>query len=340
MNNRAAIKAIASFLPAGKLTNEQLAEDFGDWHASQILSKTGVAVRGVAGPDECASDLGIEAAKRLFDAGAHTPDEIDFLIFCTQSPDYFTPTTACVMQDRLGLRTDCGAIDINQGCSGYIYGLALAKSLVDAGTAKNVLLVTADTYTKFINKRDRSLLTLFGDGAAATLVGSVPADRDLIGPFVLGTDGRGANQIIVKAGGLRCPPTAETAVEKEDSSGNWRSDQNLFMDGADVFGFALKTVPVVMRQLLDKSGLNFDDVDFIVPHQANKFILERLRAKMKIPAEKFWIDMEQCGNTVSSTIPIALESARAQNRIKPGDRVALVGFGVGYSWGATLVEIV
>jgi 3-oxoacyl-[acyl-carrier-protein] synthase-3 len=339
MKNRAVIKAIASFLPAGKLTNEQLAEDFGDWHASQILSKTGVAVRGVSGPDETASDLGVEAAKNLFAGGEHTPEEIDFLIFCTQSPDYFTPTTACVMQDRLGLRTDCGAIDINQGCSGYIYGLALAKSLVDAGTAGNVLLITADTYTKFINKRDRSLLTLFGDGAAATLVGSAPADHDLIGPFVLGTDGRGANQIIVKAGGLRCPPTAETAVEKEDSSGNWRSDQNLFMDGADVFGFALKTVPVVIRQLLDKSGFGFDDVDFVVPHQANKFILERLRAKMKIPAEKFWIDMEQCGNTVSSTIPIALESARAQNRIKPGDRVALVGFGVGYSWGATLVEI-
>jgi 3-oxoacyl-[acyl-carrier-protein] synthase-3 len=339
-NNRAAIKAITSFLPAGKLTNEQLAEDFGDWHASQILSKTGVAVRGVSGPDECASDLGIEAAKRLFASGAHAPEEIDFLIFCTQSPDYFTPTTACVMQDRLGLRTDCGAIDINQGCSGYIYGLALAKSLVDAGTAGNVLLITADTYTKFINKRDRSLLTLFGDGAAATLVGSVPADRELIGPFILGTDGRGANQIIVKAGGLRCPPTAETAVEKEDSSGNWRSDRNLFMDGADVFGFALKTVPVAMRQLLEKSGLSIDDIDFIVPHQANKFILERLRAKMKVPAEKFWIDMEQCGNTVSSTIPIALESALAQNRIKHGDRVALVGFGVGYSWGATLVEIV
>jgi len=339
-NNRAAIKAIASFLPAGKLTNDQLAEEFGDWHASQILSKTGVAVRGVAGPNECASDLGIEAAKRLFSGGAYSPEEIDFLIFCTQSPDYFTPTTACVMQDRLGLRTNCGAIDINQGCSGYIYGLALAKSLVEAGTAGTVLLITADTYTKFINRRDRSLLTLFGDGAAATLVGSVPAERELIGPFILGTDGRGANQIIVKAGGLRCPPTAETAVEKEDSSGNWRSEQNLFMDGADVFGFALKTVPAVMRQLLDKSGLNFDDVDFIVPHQANKFILERLRAKMKIPVEKFWIDMELCGNTVSSTIPIALESALAQNRIKQGDRVALVGFGVGYSWGATLVEIV
>ena len=340
MSQRAAIKAIASFLPAGKLTNEQLAVEFGDWHASQILSKTGVAVRGVAAADECASDLGVAAGKRLFESGVCSPDDIDFLIFCTQSPDYFTPTTACLMQDRLGLSTDCGAIDINQGCSGYVYGLALAKSLVEAGTANNVLLITADTYTKFINRRDRSLLTLFGDGAAATLIGPMPAESELIGPFVLGTDGRGANQIIVKAGGLRCPPTAETAVEKEDASGNWRSEQNLYMDGADVFGFALKTVPRAIDQLLKKCGLTLDQVDFVIPHQANKFMLERLRAKMKIPAEKFWIDMEQCGNTVSSTIPIALESAMQQGRVKKGDRVALVGFGVGYSWGATMVEIV
>src|SRR2546427_10874362 len=222
MNTRAAIKAITSYLPEGKLTNEQLAQQFGDWHASQILSKTGVAVRGVARPDECASDLGVKAAERLFANGAGSPDEIDFLILCTQSPDYFTPTTACLIQDRLGLRTDCGAIDINQGCSGYVYGLALAKSLVEAGTASNVLLVTADTYTKFINRRDRSLLTLFGDGAAATLIGSVTADSELIGPFVFGTDGRGANQIIVKAGGLRCPPTPARAVQLEDSRGNGR----------------------------------------------------------------------------------------------------------------------
>jgi 3-oxoacyl-[acyl-carrier-protein] synthase III len=339
MKKRAAIKAIASYLPESKLTNEQLAAEFGDWHANQILSKTGVAVRGVAAADECASDLGVAAAKSLFASGKGLPEEIDFLIFCTQSPDYFTPTTACVMQDRLGLRTSCGAIDINQGCSGYVYGLALAKSLVEAGTAENVLLVTADTYTKFINRRDRSLLTLFGDGAAATMVGPVLSESELIGPFVLGTDGRGASQIMVKAGGLRCPLTPETAVEREDSSGNWRSDQNLFMDGADVFGFALKTVPQALGQLMEKSGLTFDQIDFFIPHQANKFMLERLRAKMKIPAEKFWIDMEDCGNTVSSTIPIALESALQQGRVKRGDRVALVGFGVGYSWGAAMVRI-
>src|SRR6266404_7669413 len=340
MTKRATIKAIKSFLPEGKLTNEQLAAEFGDWHAGQIFSKTGVAVRGVAGANETASDLGVAAGQRLFESGACGPDEIDFLLFCTQSPDYFTPTSACLMQDRLGLRTSCGAIDFNQGCSGYVYGLALAKSLIEAGTASNVLLITADTYTKFINRRDRSLLTLFGDGAAATLIGSMPSDRELIGPFVLGTDGRGASQIMVKAGGLRCRPTTETAIEKEDSAGNWRSEENLFMDGADVFGFAMKTVPEALGQLMDKCGLSLDQIDFIIPHQANKFVLERLRAKLKFPAEKFWIDMEQSGNTVSSTIPIAIESALQQGRIKHGDRVALVGFGVGYSWGATVIEIV
>ncbi len=340
MNQSAAIRGVASFLPSQKLTNEQLANQFGDWHASQILSKTGIAARGVAGPDECASDLAVAAAKRLFETGACGSTEIDFLIFCTQSPDYFTPTTACLIQDRLGLNTSCGAIDINQGCSGYIYGLALAKSLVEAHIARTVLLVTADTYTKFINRRDRSLLTLFGDGAAATLIQAVEAESELIGPFVLGTDGRGANEIIVKAGGLRCRPTAETAIEREDGSGNWRSQQNLFMDGGNVFSFALKTVPPAFDQLLEKSGLTIEQVDFIVPHQANKFTLERLRAKMKIPAEKFWIHLEQSGNTVSSTIPIALEAAWQQQRVKAGDRVALLGFGVGFSWGATIIQIV
>ncbi len=340
MTKRAAIRAIKSFLPEGKLTNEQLAAEFGDWHAGQILSKTGVAVRGVAGANETASDLGVAAGERLFASGACAPEELDFLLFCTQSPDYFTPTSACVMQDRLGLKTSCGAIDFNQGCSGYVYGLALAKSLIEAGTASKVLLITADTYTKFINRRDRSIRTLFGDGAAATLVTSIEAESEMIGPLVLGTDGRGANEIIVPAGGLRCRPTAETAIEKEDDAGNWRSAQNLYMNGADVFSFALRTVPPAVEQLLQKSGLTLDQVDFFVLHQANKFILERLRGKMKIPPEKFWIDMENCGNTVSSTIPIALESALEQQRVKTGDRVALVGFGVGYSWGAAMIQIV
>ncbi|MDQ3819052.1 MAG: 3-oxoacyl-ACP synthase, partial [Acidobacteriota bacterium] len=174
---KAAIKAVASHLPAAELTNERLAEEFGDVQADIIWERTGIKVRRVAGPEECASDLGVGAARNLFESGAASAEEIDFLLFCTQSPDYFLPATACLMQTRLGLRTDCGAIDINQGCSGYVYGLSMAKGLIETGAARKVLLVTADTYTKFINRRDRSVRTLFGDGAAATLVAAQESEE-------------------------------------------------------------------------------------------------------------------------------------------------------------------
>lgn len=339
-NSRAVIKAISSHLPARKLTNDELASDFSDLEAQKILEKTGIAERRVAAEDECASDLGVAAARHLFESGACSPEEIDFLLFCTQSPDYFLPTTACTMQERLGLKTSCGAIDFNQGCSGFVYGLSLAKSLIETNLAANVLLITADTYTKFINRRDRTNRTLFGDGAAATLISRAESESELIGPFVFGTDGRGAEQLIVPAGGMRKCLDAGAMIEREDDKGNWRSDSNLYMNGGEVFNFTLRTVPQALQQLLEKSGRSLDEIDFFIPHQANKFMLERLRARLKIPAEKFYIGMEMCGNTVSSTIPIALESALKQGQVKPGDSIALIGFGVGYSWAATLIEMV
>src|SRR5438034_7798832 len=340
MKQRAAIKAITSFLPSGILTNEELAEQFGDWHASQIFLKTGVAVRHVTARDECASDLAVSAAQKLFETGACAVNEIDFLILVTQMPDYFMPTTACLVQDRLGLRTTCGAIDINLGCSGFIYGLAVAKSLVEAAVASTVLLITSDTYTKWINPKDRSTRTLFGDGAAATLVSGVESESDLIGPFVLGSDGRGVKDIVVPAGGFRRPVTPETSIPREDETGSWRSEENLFMNGGEVLAFTIRTVPPVIDELLRKSGLTLDDVELVIPHQANKFMLERLRAKLKVPSEKYWIDMKESGNTVSATIPIAIESARNQGRLKSGDRALVAGFGVGYSWGAAMIRIV
>lgn len=336
---KAAIKAIASYLPAIELTNEQLAEEFGDVEARVIWERTGIRVRHIASSDECASDLGAAAARHLFESGASSPEEIDFLLLCTQSPDYFLPASACLMQTQLGLRTDCGAIDFNQGCSGYVYGLSLAKGLIETESARNVLLITADTYTRFINRRDRSVRTLFGDGASATLVKAEKAEDDLIGPFVFGTDGRGAEQLIVRAGGCRHPLDAETMIESADEQGNWRSPQNLYMNGPEIFNFTLRTVPLAMDELMKKSGLSLEEIDYIIPHQANKFMLERVQRRMKVPAEKFHIDLEQTGNTVSSTIPIALEGARKQGRLSAGQRVALVGFGVGYSWAATIVRI-
>jgi 3-oxoacyl-[acyl-carrier-protein] synthase-3 len=336
---KAAVAAISSHFPSAELTNEQLAAEFGDWTAEKIFEKTGIRSRRIAGETETASDLGVVAAETLFASGACAPGDIDFLLFCTQSPDYFLPTTACTMQSRLGMRTDSGAIDFNQGCSGWVYGLSLAKSLVEAGTANNVLLVTAETYSKYINPRDRSVRTIFGDAAAATLVKAIDADHDLIGPFIFGTDGRGACNLIVPTGGARRPSTAEPLVETSDTSGNWRSDANLFMNGPEIFNFTLQSVPKAVAQLLAKSERAIGDVDFFLFHQANRFMLERLRAKSGIAPEKFWNDIEQIGNTVSSTIPIAWQQARDQGRLHAGDRVMAVGFGVGYSWSGAMIEV-
>jgi 3-oxoacyl-[acyl-carrier-protein] synthase-3 len=335
---KASIHAIASYLPETALTNEELAVQFGDWTPEKILEKTGIHTRRIAGPDETSSDLGVRAAEQLFASGAVTPAEIDYLLFCTQSPDYFLPTTACLVQDRLGLPTSCGAIDFNQGCSGFVYGLSLAKSLVETGIASNVLLITAETYSKFINPRDRSVRTVFGDAAAATLIRGVESDEDLLGPFVFGTDGRGAENLIVKAGGLRMPLTDVSRDEQEDKSGNWRSDANLYMNGPEIFNFTLSSLPKAVNGLLQKSGEALAGVDYFIFHQANRFMLDRIRAKLAIPEEKFCVDMDWCGNTVSSTIPIALGRARAAGTVPPGARVMLVGFGVGYSWAAAMMR--
>jgi 3-oxoacyl-[acyl-carrier-protein] synthase III len=337
---RAAIKGIATFLPPATLTNEQLAEEFGDWDAGKIFDKTGISKRHLAAPDETASDLGVAAARRLFDSRACASSDIDFLLFCTQSPDYFLPASACTMQDRLGLRTDSGAIDFNQGCSGYVYGLSLAKSLIEAGTARNVLLITAETYSKFLNPRDRSVRTIFGDGAAATLVSGVESDEELLGPFVFGTDGRGAANLIVPSGGARRAGTAAAIAASNGQPEEWRSGSDLFMNGPEIFNFTLQAVPGATQDLLQKAGVSIEEIDLFVLHQANKFMLERLRGKMKIPREKFWINMEESANTVSSTIPIALEAAAAQGQLRSGQTAALVGFGVGYSWAAGLMRVV
>jgi 3-oxoacyl-[acyl-carrier-protein] synthase-3 len=337
--HQAAIRAIATHLPEQRLTNEQLAGEYQDWNVAKIFEKTGIAVRGLASVGECASDLGVAAARKLFASGVCAPDEIDFLLFCTQSPDHFLPASCCRMQTELGLRTSCGALDFNQGCSGYVYGLSLAKGLIESHTARNVLLITAETYSKFIHPQDRSVRTIFSDGAAATLVAATPDDRPRIGPFVLGTDGRGAGELCVPAGGCRQPRSADTAVERTDTSGNVRSDDHLYMNGSEIFTFTIRAIPSLIPRLLEAAELNADDVDLYVFHQANRFMLEHLRKKTGIAPEKFCINLESYGNTVSSTIPMALETALAQQQIGSGDRVMLVGFGVGYSWGACLAIV-
>lgn len=335
---QAAIRAIASYLPETVLSNEQLAAEFTEWTADKIKQKTGIEARHVTTESECSSDLAVQAGRRLFESGACTPADIDYVLLCTQSPDYFLPTTACMVQHRLGIPTTAGALDFNLGCSGWVAGLGLANGLILSGQARRVLLITAETYSKFIHPSDKSVRTIFGDAAAATLVEALEDGDACIGPFYYGTDGSGAENLIVPTGGMRRPRTTETAIVKEDDQGNRRSQDNLYMNGPEIFNFTLRIVPPMVNGLLERASLTVADVDWFVFHQANQYMLEHLRKKLKVPAEKFPIIMSHCGNTVSSTIPIALEQMILEDRIKPGQRVMVVGFGVGYSWAAGLVQ--
>lgn len=337
MTVAARIAAIATHLPDHVLSNEELAERFPAWSPEKILDKTGILERRVAAEGETALDLGAAAAAKLLDAGASAPDAVDFLIFCSQAGDYILPTSACVLQQRLGLPTSVGALDINLGCSGFVYGLSLAAGLIASGAARTVLLVTADTYSKYIHPKDKSVRTLFGDGAAATLIVADPDGSGHIGPFVFGTDGRGADRLIVEAGGFRLPAGPDTCVEQEDRSGNVRTRGHLFMDGAAVMSFTLREVPRAYRDLLAKTGTKPEDFDHVVLHQANKFMLDSLQKKLDVPDERLPRRYEDIGNTVSSTIPFVLASLLEQGRLTGGARVMLIGFGVGLSWAAASV---
>ena len=333
------IRAIEYSLPDKVESVADMAREHPEWPLVRIAEKTGVSARRVAAQDQTAADIGIDAAQKLFDSGALKPQDVDFLLFCTQTADYILPTTACIIQDRLGVPSRAGALDYNLGCSGYVYGLGLAKGLIASEQAERVLLITADTYSKLIHPDDRSVRTVFGDGAAATLIeASAEPGPDAMGPFVYGTDGRGAANLCVPAGGMRLPLSAQTSVEHEDHYGNRRAERNLYMNGREIFLFALDTVPATVHALTDKAQIDLTEVDRFIFHQASAKVLEALRRRLGIARERFFVSMSDIGNTVSSTIPIALKEAHQSGFIRRGERIMLVGFGVGYSWGATLIR--
>jgi 3-oxoacyl-[acyl-carrier-protein] synthase-3 len=323
------LTAIASSLPERVLSSADLAREYPDWSMEKIEEKTGIARRHIAADGECASDLACAAALKLFACGACSPAEVDYVLFCTQTPDYLLPTTACVMQQRLGLPTRAGALDFNLGCSGYVYGLSLANGLIAAGHARCVLLLTGDTYSKFIDPADRSVRTLFGDAGAASIVRAREGARPKLGPFVFGTDGRGGANLIVHEGGARkmsFPGAANGAAPR------------LVMNGPEIFRFTLESVPAAVDALLAKAGLSRDEIDLFVFHQANAFMLDHLRRKMGIAESRFALALRDVGNTVSSSIPLALEASARSGQLRNNALVMVVGFGVGYSWAAGLVR--
>jgi 3-oxoacyl-[acyl-carrier-protein] synthase-3 len=319
------IHSIEYYLPENIVDNNKLSFEFPEWEAEKIEEKIGIRNRHIVSKNETALDLAFNAAEKLLKS--FDKELVDFVILCTQSPDYYLPTGACILQDILNLRNDIGAFDFNLGCSGYIYGLALAKSLINSKIASNILLITAETYSKHIHPSDKSNRSIFGDGAAASLVSSSSNDR--IHEFVLGTDGSGKDNLIVKKGGMR-----QLGFENNDLIEDF-----LYMNGPEIFNFTLDIVPELVNNVLLKNRLSINEIDFCIFHQANKFILEYLRKKLKIDPVKFYINMIETGNTVSATIPIALKDCIENKVVKAGDKILLVGFGVGYSWGATIITL-
>jgi 3-oxoacyl-[acyl-carrier-protein] synthase-3 len=327
------IKAISYYLPEKKLTNNDLSLLFPEWGVEKIAKKIGIEQRHIAAEDEFASDMAIAAANNLFADHHISPGEIDFILYCTQSPDYFLPSTSCIIQDKLNIPVSAGALDFNLGCSGYIYGLALAKGLINTGIAKNILLLTSETYSKFLHAKDKGNRTIFGDAAAASLISTEGFAE--IGDFELGTDGKGAGNLIVKQGAIRYPKTNSEAVS--DEYGNSQTEENLHMNGPEVFSFTSKEVPGLIAKTLIKNKLNKSDIYLFVFHQANQHMLEHLRKKIDIEPDKFYTNMVDVGNTVSSTIPIALHEAMKTHKHPNCAKWLLAGFGVGYSWGATVI---
>ena len=331
---KAYIKAISYFLPEDKLTNANINEMFPEWSVDKISCKTGIYNRGISSEMVFSSDLGVAAAEKLFQEHQISPASIDYILFCTQSPDYFLPTTACLLQDRLKIPTTAGALDFNLGCSGYVYGLGLARSLIVAEEATNILLITAETYSKFIHPKDKSNRTIFGDAAAATLISTEGYAE--IARSSVGTDGRGAENLIVKRGGMRFEKKKD-AILTTDEYGNSRDENYLLMNGSEIFNFTSEMVPLLVQQTLNKNGIELPDIDLFVFHQANKFMLNHLRKKINIPEDKFFYYLEDCGNTVSSTIPIALYEAKNVDKLT--GNILLAGFGVGYSWAGIVLKV-
>lgn len=327
------IKAISYYLPEKVVTNEELVTDFPEWSIEKVASKIGISERHVVNKDEYASDLAAKAAEKLFSEHHIDREEIDFLILCTQSPDYFLPTTACILQHRLGLNTSTGALDFNLGCSGFVYGLSLAKGLIAGNIAKNVLLITAETYSRYIHPKDKGNRTIFGDAASATLIST--EGYASIEYFSLGTDGRGAENLIVRSGGSKLSDNQNDL--QFDESNNPVSSDYLFMNGSEIFNFTLEAVPQLVKDTLLKNNLLKEDIDLFVFHQANKYMMNFLRKKIKIDEDKFYYCLENVGNTVSSTIPIALYEAK--NECKLTGNILLAGFGVGYSWAGVILKI-
>ena len=315
------IKNIEYFLPKETENGDTLLIDNPDWIIEDIEKKTGISNRHIA-KNQSIVDMAEIAIRKLLDSTDIKTDDIDFVLLVTQSPVYPLPTSACILHSRLNLKKNCIAYDINLGCSGFVYALAQAGSLIESGLAEKGLIVCSEKYSQYIDKHDRSCRTIFSDAAAATLVEKSQNGKSEIIGFDLGTDGSGYKNLIVKPS------------DNDNSAQTGR----LYMNGSNVFMFTMSTVPKSVKTLLNKVNMNIDDIDLFVFHQATKIVFDNLKRILEIPEEKIFVNYDKIGNTVSASIPIAIKDALTAGKLYNGCTVMLVGFGVGLSWGSCIMK--
>lgn len=314
------IKAISYTLPSEKLANSELERRFGKTAMDKIAAVSGILERRRAPADVCASDLACDCANLLFEKSGFARENIDLLVLATQTPDYLIPTTACILQKRLGLKNSCAAFDINLGCSQFVYALATARAWIENSLAKNALVLCADTPSKTLDENDRSTVCVFGDAAAACLLTS--CEKNSLLDFSFGTDGAGFDSIIWR----------NSALRKSDG------DDKMRMDGFKIFAFAYKRACESVVEILAKNSLTIDDIDLFVFHQAGEMIVKSCAERLKIPPEKVYFKMHDIGNCGGASIPIALADAAASGRLRPSMKVAVCAFGVGLSWASAIID--
>ncbi len=331
------ISSIAYSLGSCVLTNDELKKQFPHWNFEYLETRTGVKERPICGPNETALDFAVNACKTLIDSGELRPDEVDAVIFCTETPDHIIPPNACILHDALGLQPNTAAFDITHACSGYPYALMLAKSMVVSGAASQVLIANSDTYSKLISPQDRATRALFGDGGAVSII-TAKSPEFVIKDIHLGTAGAYYKRFYIEGGGARVPDVKDIYMV-EDKSGNIRGSNHISMDGLGILTFFNTLLPSEIKNFLGKNNLLISDIDLMISHQSSAVSLEGLRRALKIENEQFFVDIEKTGNLVSASIPIAFSRASKNKKMVSGDKILLCGFGVGLSWGLVLLEV-
>lgn len=328
------VTAAAACVPQRVSDNSSLEYLLSREDLEKTIRAIGIERKRIAESDVCASDLCFKAAKRLFEDTNVDPASIDLLLFLSQTPDHRIPATAPILQHRLGLPRTTAALDLSLGCSGYVYALSTAFSYASMEGVQKVLLLVGETFSKIINPRDKVNIPLYGDAGTATLIEKGHFDPST---FILYSDGAGEAAVKIKGGGFRYPITQQSCIEYEQEDGNVRNDLQVFMDGMDVFNFAIKEVPRSIKEIVERTGRPLTDIDFIVFHQANKLMTDFFIKKLKFPLEKVPYCLQDFGNTSSASIPLTLVSC-LEGKLMEKKTLILCGFGAGLSWGTALLS--